>query len=217
VSAAAAPRGPAVKRLPPGRHGLSREQVRESQRRRLTAAAAAALAERGYGRITLTGVSKGAGVSTATFYQHFDDLWDCLLAAYDEAAKEVCEAIERACIAAGGGREEQARTGIEAGLSTLAGAPPLAHLLSAEPPSQAPTLWAARRRLVARLAALLREVSGSRGDGRREARLAGGALALIASRARADGAGRLPELAPMLTMVLLEGPPYAASIPSAAA
>lgn len=204
-AAAAPPGGPAAKRLPPGRHGLSREQVRESQRRRLTAAAAVALAERGYGQVTLTGISKGAGVSTATFYQHFDDLWACLLAAYDDAADQLCEAIESACAAAGGGREELARAGIESGLSMLAAAPALAHLLSTEPPSQATALWGARRRLTARLAALLRSAGGE-GTGEREMRLVGGALALVATRTRTKGAEQLPELAPTLTAVLLQAP-----------
>lgn len=206
MSTAPAPGGPAAKRLPPGRHGLSREQVRESQRRRLTAAAAAELAERGYGQVTLTGVSKGAGVSTASFYQHFDDLWACLLAAYDDAAEQLCETIESACAATGGGREERARTGIERGLSMLAAAPALAHLLSTEPPSQATALWTARRHLTARLAALLRDAGSGEGGGEREARLVGAALALVAVRSRTEGARQLRELAPTLTAVLLQTP-----------
>jgi AcrR family transcriptional regulator len=206
VSTAAAPNGPAAKRLPPGRHGLSREQVRESQRRRLTAAAAVELAERGYGQVTLTGVSKGAGVSTATFYQHFDDLWACLLAAYDDAAERLCETIESACAAAGDGREERVRTAIEGGLSMLSDAPALAHLLSAEPPSQATALWAARRRLNARLAAQLRDAGSGGGSGEREERLVGAALALVAVRSRTEGPRQLRELAPTLTAVLLQAP-----------
>jgi len=68
-------------RLPPGRHGLPRDLVRAHQRQRLLEATA--LAEQGYGRLTTARVTELAGVSRRTFYQHFEDLWACLLAAYE--------------------------------------------------------------------------------------------------------------------------------------
>ncbi|MGC1166063.1 MAG: TetR/AcrR family transcriptional regulator [Solirubrobacterales bacterium] len=189
----------AMKRLPPGRHGLSREVVRESQRLRLTAAAAESLAEQGYGGITVTAISRRAGVSTSTFYQRFDDIWGCLLAAHESAADRLCERIEAAC-AGERGREERARAGISAALSLLASEPALAQLLSAEPPSGATSLWAARLRLSIRLGVLLHGVR--RDGGGREARLVGGALSLVSMRARAGGDG-LEALAPALTKILL--------------
>jgi Bacterial regulatory proteins, tetR family len=70
-------------RLPPGRHGLPADLVRAHQRHRLLEAAAKALADEGYGRITAARVTELAGVSSRTFYQHFEDLWACLLAAYE--------------------------------------------------------------------------------------------------------------------------------------
>jgi AcrR family transcriptional regulator len=193
-----------AKRLPPGRHGLPRELVRESQRQRLTAAASAALAERGYGEITVTEVAKRAGVSTATFYKHFDDLWACLLAAYEAGVERLGERIESACAAAASdSAAERGRAGIAGALALLAAEPALTHLLATEPPSQAAALWAARRRLVARLVALLRKVRERQGDAEREARLVGGALALVSIRARSNGAEQLRDLAPALTEFLL--------------
>src|ERR1700709_913454 len=73
---------PLPSRLPPGRHGIPANLVVEHQRRRLLAAMAAALAEHGYANVTPTHVSEGANVSTSTFYKHFGNLWDCVLAAY---------------------------------------------------------------------------------------------------------------------------------------
>ena len=81
-------------RLPPGRHGIPADLVRAHQRLRLLEAAATAVAEQGYGRITAARVTELAGVSSRTFYQHFEDLWACLLAAYETEASRLCEGIE---------------------------------------------------------------------------------------------------------------------------
>jgi AcrR family transcriptional regulator len=206
VSEAAAGTAP-PKRLPPGRHGLSREQVRESQRRRLTAAATAALREEGYGAITLTEVARGAGVSTATFYQHFGDVWACLLAAFEAGGDRLCERIEEACGEARDPAAEPVQAGVAGALELLAGEPVLAYLLSTEPPSRAEALWAARRRLVARLAGMLRGVHGQRGDGGREARLIAGAIALVSIGAKGRDAGSIADLQPTLVAILRPTPP----------
>jgi len=85
---------PLPRRLPPGRHGIPANLVVEHQRRRLLAAMAEALAEHGYGGVTTTHVSELANVSTSTFYKHFGNLWDCVLAAYVDSADRLCEEID---------------------------------------------------------------------------------------------------------------------------
>jgi AcrR family transcriptional regulator len=192
-----------LKRLPPGRHGLPRELVRESQTLRLLTAAAESLAELGYGQVTTTAIAKRAGVSTSTFYKRFDDLWACLLAAYEAATERLCGEVEAACATAGPDRGRQAEAGIAAALALLAAEPSLAHLLSAEPPSQAAALWSARLRLTARLAILLNSIREFGGSAEREARLIGGAMSLVSMRARIRGADRLEDLAPALSEILL--------------
>lgn len=72
--------------LPPGRHGLSRAQVRDSQRVRLLLGMAEAVTEKGYARATVADVLKRARISRETFYQHFSDKQDCFLAVLDESA-----------------------------------------------------------------------------------------------------------------------------------
>jgi len=195
-----APGGTPPRRLPPGRHGLPPEQVRESQRRRLTAAATAVLAERGYGQITVTEVAKRAGVSTSSFYKHFGDLWDCVLAAYEEGAERLTAGIEAAC----GGTEgrDRARAGIEAGLTLLAPEPALAQLLSGDPPSQAGALWTARRSLLARLASMLHHARGGQGGGERELQLIAAATALVSLKASDGGGKRLADLGQPLADLL---------------
>lgn len=198
---------PAPLRLPPGRHGIPADLVRAHQRQRLLEAAATALAEQGYGRITAARVTELAGVSSRTFYQHFEDLWACLLAAYENEAALLCQQIERACeLATGNGRDGRARAGIGAALDFLASQPSVARLLSAEPPPQIAALAAARRDLIERLGAMLRGVFGP-SDATPlpglERRLIGAALALVAARSASGDPERLRALEPELSEILL--------------
>jgi AcrR family transcriptional regulator len=202
-------------RLPPGRHGIPADLVRAHQRLRLIDAAAAALAEQGYGRITAARVTELAGVSSRTFYQHFEDLWACLLAAYENEAGRLCEEIEAACRVlveergpvAEADRRGRARAGIAAAIDSLAAEPNAARLLSAEPPPQIAALSTARRDLVERLGALLRGVLTDPGGATPlpglERRLIGAALALVATRAAMGDPQRLRDLEPELTELLL--------------
>jgi len=206
---------PAPVRLPPGRHGIPADLVRAHQRLRLLDAAAAALAEQGYGRITAARVTELAGVSSRTFYQHFEDLWACLLAAYETEAGRLCEEIEGACEVlvekrgpiAEADRRGHASAGISAALHTLAAEPDVARLLSAEPPPQIAALAAARRGLIERLGGLLRTVLADP-DGATplpglERRLIGAALAMVATRAAGGNPQRLHDLEPELSELLL--------------
>jgi AcrR family transcriptional regulator len=79
--------------LPRGPHGLTREEVAESQRLRLLAAFTELLAEGGYAAVTIGELARRAGVSRAAFYEHFAGKEACLLAAYDRFAVEVARAI----------------------------------------------------------------------------------------------------------------------------
>jgi AcrR family transcriptional regulator len=201
-------------RLSPGRHGIPADLVRAHQRLRLLEAAAAAVAEQGYGHVTAARVTELAGVSSRTFYQHFEDLWACLLAAFESEANRLYQAIEAACavLAEERGpigepdRRGRARAGIAAALGFLAAEPDVARLLSAEPPPQIATLGGARRELVARLGAMLRDVladpTGATPLPGLERRLIGAALALVSTRA-GDGPQRLRDLEPELSELLL--------------
>ncbi|MDX6639157.1 MAG: hypothetical protein QOF12_168 [Solirubrobacteraceae bacterium] len=72
--------------LPRGPHRLSRAEVAASQRARLMAATAAVVAEVGFTKATITQITKVAGVSPRTFYEHFTGKEECYLAAYDTFA-----------------------------------------------------------------------------------------------------------------------------------
>jgi AcrR family transcriptional regulator len=203
---------PLPRRLPPGRHGIPANLVIEHQRLRLIAAMGEALAEHGYGGVTTTHVSERAGVSTGTFYKHFGNLWDCVLAAYVASADRLCERIEAACSAAAPPLSKLA-VGIEAALAFVAAEPAIAQLVCAPAPLEATAIAAARRLLIARLAGMLRR---SRGGEVGEApvgideRLIDASLAFLCARISAGQVERLAELGPELT-ALLDRPRRAAA------
>jgi AcrR family transcriptional regulator len=72
--------GPA--RLPRGRHGLPREQIVRSQRKRLLAAMVESTAAKGYEATAVADVLEASGVGRETFYELFADKQDCFLAAH---------------------------------------------------------------------------------------------------------------------------------------
>jgi AcrR family transcriptional regulator len=204
---------PLPRRLPPGRHGIPANLVTEHQRLRLLAAMAEALGTHGYANITTTHVSECANVSTSTFYKHFGNLWDCLLAAYVAAADRLCAEVEAACAAAHdagaidvGSEGDPLATGIEAALEFFAAEPELCRLLSAQAPREATALCAARRILVSRLAALLRRARRDDDDSRRppglDERLIDATLAFLHTRLAAEDPERLTELCPELVAIL---------------
>src|SRR4051812_45618287 len=81
------------RRLPRGRHRLSRETVEESQRRRILDAIVELVARDGYAHTTVGDVAAEAGVSRSTFYEQFESKEDCFRAAYDDVAARLIEAI----------------------------------------------------------------------------------------------------------------------------
>jgi AcrR family transcriptional regulator len=65
-----------------GRHGLSSEQVRASQRTRIVQAMTAAVGEHGYHGVRVADVVWRAGVSRKTFYELFDGKDGCFAGTY---------------------------------------------------------------------------------------------------------------------------------------
>ncbi len=69
--------------------GSIRASTKATQRDRLVEAMIGLCAESGYTAVSVAQVSSRAGVSSATFYQQFEDKEDCLLAAYRAAVLRV--------------------------------------------------------------------------------------------------------------------------------
>jgi AcrR family transcriptional regulator len=82
--------------LPSGHHGLSPEQVAESQRERLLAAVSELAAERGYGQIAITEITKRAAVANRVFYANFKSKDDAFIDAFDAVADHLSDLIAAA-------------------------------------------------------------------------------------------------------------------------
>ena len=90
------PRKPSdPERLPRGRHGLSRDEVRTSQRTRLMDAMAELAAEKGYSNVTIGDLVTRGGLAKRTFYDYFEDKDACALAAAELFAEKILAAIIR--------------------------------------------------------------------------------------------------------------------------
>jgi AcrR family transcriptional regulator len=195
-------------RLPPGRHGISPQQVAENQRWRLLGAAAEVLAEHGHVNTTSTRVSKHAGVSPATFYQRFDNIADCLLAAYEAASDCVWEIVSEACAEERIEWPERLAVAVASTLRFLAVEPATAHLLGPEAAAGEPAVAKARRASIERLALALaggralRAAKAAELPEGTERLLVSGAFAVCSERIASGGVERLPELAPALTEML---------------
>ena len=87
---------PPLDRLPSGRHRLSREAVKQSQRGRLLFAIAQVVAERGYAAATVADIVDRASVSRSTFYEQFPDKEACFIAAFDYGVEFVLRRMNRA-------------------------------------------------------------------------------------------------------------------------
>jgi AcrR family transcriptional regulator len=120
-----------MRRLPRGRHGLSREFVAQNQRERLLDAIAETLDEQGYDKTTVSLVGSRAHVSKSDFYRHFASKDECFVAAYDEAVEDLRVEMLAAC-AKQKGWAEGVCAGLAAALAWLAREPARANLLLVE-------------------------------------------------------------------------------------
>jgi AcrR family transcriptional regulator len=131
----AKPRGRASdngqKGLPRGPQALPREQVVAHQRERLLEAMVQAVNERGVVATTISDLVARAGISRRTFYEHFDNKEDCLLATYDAVVEgEVARLLE--VRAATEGWLEQLEAMIRALFEAIAERPDAARLICVE-------------------------------------------------------------------------------------
>jgi AcrR family transcriptional regulator len=116
--------------VPRGRHAPPLEVRLTVQRRRLFEAAADVFARVGYAEASAEAISREAGMSKATFYEHFANKEECILALFDEAATEVMRAMSAASDDGGhASYEERVAAGVHAFLATLASYPTSAQTL----------------------------------------------------------------------------------------
>ena len=107
--------------VPRGRHAPPLDVRLGVQRQRLFKAAAAVFARVGYADASAEAISREAGMSKATFYEHFANKEECILALFDDAAWELARAMAAATQdGAYATYDEHVAAGVRAYLATLA-------------------------------------------------------------------------------------------------
>ena len=108
-------------------------EVRVSQQRdRLLHAAALEFADSGYAGATSESISRRAGMSKATFYEHFANKEECMLTLFDQARRVVQESMADAAAGAPSDAHERMKAGTRAFLTALAEHPEFAQTLLVE-------------------------------------------------------------------------------------
>jgi AcrR family transcriptional regulator len=158
VSLSAQPQTDLLRVLPRGRHAAPPEVVAESQRGRMLAAMAGAVADKGYARTSVADVIERAGVSRKTFYEHFANKEECFLAAYDEGVGLLLAAIDEAVRGAAPDWLAAADAGARCYLDNLAANPAFARTFLIEVLAAGPAALerrtAVHRRFAEQMAAL---------------------------------------------------------------
>lgn len=188
--------------LPPGRHGLPREFVRQHQRDRIAASMIACVAERGYKETTISQIAKAAGVSRRTFYAYFSSKDECFFDTFDLIIDHLRKAATEAA-AAHTEWPERVRARLATILDTFAANPDLARFLLISSPRAGSEIAARYRRAMDEVLAELTDGIPDEARDREpspeaEHALVGGAAAIIVRRVEAGKGETLPELLPDL-------------------
>jgi AcrR family transcriptional regulator len=117
--------------VPRGRHAPPLEVRLGVQRGRLLQAAAEVFAQRGYAEATAEAISREAGMSKATFYEHFSNKEEAILALFDMAQTVMADRVAEAMDAADE-PEARIRAGLYAFLGTVADFPAASQTLLVE-------------------------------------------------------------------------------------
>jgi AcrR family transcriptional regulator len=195
---------PGDRRLPPGRHGLPRVLVAESQRERLLNGVVEAVAEHGYNATTIAAITAAAKISRRTFYEYFEDKQGCFLAAYEMIEAHVLGSI----LAAPGADQpwpDRVRARLAALLDVLSRDAAVSRCFLVEPLAAGGEVAARYRESMQLLAAALRPepLPTQLNMEVRDQALIGGIATLIVRRLNSAGPARLPDLLPDLTELAL--------------
>jgi AcrR family transcriptional regulator len=198
---------------PRGRHAPPLEVRQDRQRRRLYAAAGAIFAGVGYADATAEAIARAAGMSKATFYEHFDNKEDCIVALHDDATAAVLEAMRRTGNDySGADAAGRVRAVIQTFLGALAAFPDEAQTLLVEIIGAGPRAMERRDRALDAVATYIDELNRVDAERGRSPRLPAfhdayaitGAVVELASRQIRTGVpGDIRELEPVVERLVL--------------
>ena len=115
--------------VPRGRHAPPLEVRLNVQRQRLFEAAARVFSKLGYADASAEAISKEAGMSKATFYEHFANKEECIFALVDAAGQASRMAVAAAASSTEDDFEKKVHARVHAFLAGLAMFPEMAHVV----------------------------------------------------------------------------------------
>jgi AcrR family transcriptional regulator len=147
----------AGRQLPGGRHGLSRQDVADHQRRRIMDAVVHVTVEDGGSALTVQRVLTRAGISRKTFYDHFANREAAVLATYRLVTEQLVTAID---VPAATDDRDPLADGVAALLTLVAARPDVARFCFVEAPRASADIAEAREALVTAFAGWLQRLGG---------------------------------------------------------
>jgi len=199
--------------VPRGRHAPPLEVRQDRQRARLFAAASVVFARAGYADATAEAIAREAGMSKATFYEHFGNKEDCIVALFDAATETLLRNMRDAAEQhADADPPTRVRTTLGAFLGTLARYPNESQTLLVEIVGAGPRAMERRDRALDAVAAYIDDLN--RGDADRgvaprlgsphDAYAIAGAVVELASRQIRTGVpDHIGELEPVVERLIL--------------
>jgi AcrR family transcriptional regulator len=197
--------GQGLPRLPPGRHGLSREFVVKNQRDRITAGMIRVVVDRGYQAATVSQIVVAAGLSRRTFYNYFSDKETAYFDVYGQVTGFLLEAIAEAAEAERGW-PAGVRAALAALLDTYAANPDLVAFTLVVPPAAGGEVAAAYRVFLQTLLDVLGQGRPKRARTPSAAAaygVVGGLAGLVVAAAEEGGAEALGALLPEAVELVL--------------
>ena len=195
-----------------GRHAPPPEIRFVLQRERLLRAAAIEFAQRGYTGSSSDSISRRAGMSKATFYEHFANKEECIVALFDLAVGTVQKSMAAAAAGAPDDARERMKAGTRAFLAALSEHPEFAQTLLVEIIGAGPRAAQHRDAILQRFASVLdaeNAAAARRGQIARFASphdtfaLVGAITELVSRQVRLGVPEDINELAPVIDRLIL--------------
>ncbi|MDX6682886.1 MAG: hypothetical protein QOG94_2925 [Solirubrobacteraceae bacterium] len=198
--------------IPRGRHAPPLEVRLEVQKQRLFEAAAAVFSRVGYAEASAEAISREAGMSKATFYEHFANKEECLVALFEYASTSFAKALTEASSGSGLDFESRHRAGLRAVLESIEASPTMAQAMLVETVGAGPRVAELRDRALSSIAeTMYRQTvrAEKRGGGPAYAStddafaIVGAAFELISRQLRTGHPQRVTDLQPLIERLIL--------------
>ncbi len=198
--------------VPRGRHAPPLEVRLEAQKRRLFDAAAMVFSRVGYADASAEAISRQAGMSKATFYEHFANKEECLVALFEYASALVIDVLVDRARHAGGDFRHRHRAGLRAILEIADANPSVAQAILVETVGAGPRVAELRDRALNAVAQTMYEETvhaAERGGGPAFASpdeafaIVGATFELVSRQLRTGQPERLLDLEPLVERLIV--------------